>query len=174
VPPLRPRNRPSTPAKHPFALPDGLQRQLARAQAKWRPRSQALRPTGMSFPACMRCGRPDRVRPPLRDCPGQRCAVTSAHPYRRAHAQRQRLWEGFSAPGLRAIRPCASVYHASARPTLRSDISPAVAGDIAHDGGRQRRRGWGPASHHGVRALGGPREPFGAYARQPVGGDRPR
>jgi hypothetical protein len=30
---LRPRNRPSTPAKHPFALPDGLQRQLARAQA---------------------------------------------------------------------------------------------------------------------------------------------
>jgi len=31
--PLRPRNRPSTPAKHPFALPDGLQRQLARAQA---------------------------------------------------------------------------------------------------------------------------------------------
>jgi uncharacterized protein DUF3500 len=30
---LRPRNRPSTPAKHPFDLPDGLQRQLARAQA---------------------------------------------------------------------------------------------------------------------------------------------
>jgi Protein of unknown function (DUF3500) len=30
---LRPRNRPSTPAKHPFALPDGLQRQLERAQA---------------------------------------------------------------------------------------------------------------------------------------------
>jgi hypothetical protein len=30
---LKPRNRPSTPAKHPFDLPDGLQRQLARAQA---------------------------------------------------------------------------------------------------------------------------------------------
>jgi hypothetical protein len=33
VAPLRPRNRPSTLAKHPFALADGLQRQLARAQA---------------------------------------------------------------------------------------------------------------------------------------------
>ncbi|HSF29518.1 MAG TPA: DUF3500 domain-containing protein [Candidatus Tectomicrobia bacterium] len=31
--PLRPRNRPSTPAKHPFDLPEGLQRQLARAKA---------------------------------------------------------------------------------------------------------------------------------------------
>jgi hypothetical protein len=30
---LKPRHRPSTPAKHPFALPDGLQRQLARAYA---------------------------------------------------------------------------------------------------------------------------------------------
>jgi hypothetical protein len=30
---LKPRNRPFTPAKHSFALPDGLQRQLARAQA---------------------------------------------------------------------------------------------------------------------------------------------
>jgi Protein of unknown function (DUF3500) len=30
---LKPRNRPFTPAKHPFDLPDGLQRQLARAQA---------------------------------------------------------------------------------------------------------------------------------------------
>jgi hypothetical protein len=30
---LRPRNRPSTPAKHPFDPPEGLQRQLARAQA---------------------------------------------------------------------------------------------------------------------------------------------
>jgi len=29
----RPRNRPSTPAKHPFDLPDGLQRQPARAKA---------------------------------------------------------------------------------------------------------------------------------------------
>jgi Protein of unknown function (DUF3500) len=30
---LRPRNRPSTPAKHPFPLPEGLQRQLAQAHA---------------------------------------------------------------------------------------------------------------------------------------------
>ena len=30
---LKPRKRPSTPAKHPFDLPDGLQRQLARARA---------------------------------------------------------------------------------------------------------------------------------------------
>jgi hypothetical protein len=30
---LRPRNRPSTPAKHPFNLPEGLQRQLVRAKA---------------------------------------------------------------------------------------------------------------------------------------------
>jgi hypothetical protein len=30
---LKPRKRPSTPAKHPFDLPEGLQRQLARAQA---------------------------------------------------------------------------------------------------------------------------------------------
>jgi hypothetical protein len=29
---LKPRKRPSTPAKHPFDLPEGLQRQLARAQ----------------------------------------------------------------------------------------------------------------------------------------------
>src|SRR5919108_2564946 len=30
---LKPRNRPSTPATYPFPLPDGLERQLARAQA---------------------------------------------------------------------------------------------------------------------------------------------
>jgi hypothetical protein len=58
---LKPRNRPSTPAKHPFDLPEGLPRQLARAQANMaapfkgittaghvRPGLYALRQTGIS------------------------------------------------------------------------------------------------------------------------------
>jgi Protein of unknown function (DUF3500) len=58
---LKPRNRPSTPAKHPFPLPEGLQRQLARAHANVAapftgittdgtvvPGLYALRQTGMS------------------------------------------------------------------------------------------------------------------------------
>jgi hypothetical protein len=58
---LTPRNRPSTPAKHPFDLPEGLQRQLARAQANMtapfkgittdghvRPGLYAIRQTGIS------------------------------------------------------------------------------------------------------------------------------
>lgn len=58
---LRPRNRLSTPAKHPFDLLEGLQRQLARAQANMtapfkgittdghvRPGLYAILPTGVS------------------------------------------------------------------------------------------------------------------------------
>ena len=54
---LKPRKRPSTPAKHPFGLPEGLQRQLARAQANVAAPFTGITTDGRVFQACMRCGR---------------------------------------------------------------------------------------------------------------------